>query len=395
MLKRLFCLSLSIVLSQPALAVSTQLRFQETGARRCGGAHVEKSEINQSTQNTEELRSALQELRDLVAGKKNQEAKLDIRDLPMWSKVSKQLVRDVQQSIKELGLEDVIDVTVHYVPTRKGIAGGAEKLRYLFPMRQDFEKPISDEVRKGGPGVIVAESTASLYAILAMPPESALPLLLSHFTLLATRMAYQKTLANWNMRSGFENSAARVSEGLFKELLLSSAFIFNYKVSSSLPDIYRSLQQGAFEALGQFSQNAGQFAVDQGLTSVIQTGFFYLTFQRGGFRWMKLSENDPYLAEGSRRAMSILTPATFMVSGPMLMWASTSKAEPLITIANVGLNGGQVGLLALTALGSIVAYNPRILNPTVPVIDRYVHGPLNRMGERIRDRYRALRNSFF
>lgn len=390
MLSRLICLSLSLVLwIEPAFAVTTQLRYQGA-ARRCASTHLPQAAFNQSFEAIDDLRTALTELRDSstdAVTRQKREARLDIRDLPMWSKFSREMTHEVQSALRELGLEDIVDVKVHYVPSRKGLIGAIEKARYVFPMRQDYEKPIRDEVVKGGPGVVVAESTASLFAILAMPPESAIPLLLSHFTLLATRMAYQKTLANWNMRSSFESPAARISEGLFKDYLVGCTFIFNYKVSSNLPLIYESLRHNATEALGNFAHSIGDHLANPGLTGAINTAFFYLTFQRGGFRWMKIHEDDPIMADGTRRAMSILTPATFMVSGPTLMWASTT-AQPVISIAGVGLNGGQLGLLALTAAGSIVAYNPRILDPTVRFLDRYVHGPIDRSGAFIRDRFR-------
>lgn len=383
---------LSLLFSLHAVAAgSFDLRYHERG-RRCAGAHVRSRPVAVQAANLSDLADHLKEIRDL--GSERVEAKLHIREAPMWSRATRELKARVDAQLKETGLDELLEIQVHYKPSRTGFLGGLEKARYFFPMRQDYERPIREEFTRGAPGVVLAESTASLYALLSLPPQSAIPLLVSHFGLLASIAAFQKSMANWRGRTMVRPESrlrpvAEHTEAFLKEAMTSFVFVFNYKFSSNLPAVYNSIRQGATQALHDLSQQAGQFMIDQGVTTGIQTAFFYLTFARGGFRWLKLTENDPELAAGSRRALSIIMPSIFSISGPMVLWASTSHST-ILSLGPVQLNGGHLGLLALTAAGSVIAYNPMILNSAIAPIDRYVHGPLNRGAQRARAWVKSL-----
>lgn len=378
-------LALSFLLfSAPASALEgwMQERFGETmsvrGSPQCAIIHspLINGKINDSFgykvsgHDADELRQSLILLK-ARADAEDVEGRLNVTNLPMWSQQSREFLAQVHSVVDETGLSDSIEVKAHYVPSRSGLVGALEKIRYFFPMKQDYEKPLPEEIWAGVPATGGAEMTSALYALSAFPPEVSAPLLASHFGLLLTLTAFRRTLSNWQNRSG-----ASLSGSFMKQALTSGVFIANYRVMANWPEIYSTVKEQGFGAAHTFAQNGGHFLADQGVTTMIQTVFFWLTFSRGVYRWEAMVSQSPEMSKASRRTAALVTPAIFWVSGPMLMWASTSD-HVVAQLGSMQFNPGQIGLLTLAAGGAWLSANPMRLQKIVPVFDRWFYRPID------------------
>jgi hypothetical protein len=294
----------------------------------------------------------------------------------MWSRFSRDFTNEIRTSVAETngGSADVRVVPM-YQPTRGGAIGILERARALLPMRQDFERPISEEILVGVPATLASEVTTAAFALSQFPPEVAAPMLVGHFGLLTAMTAYRKTMANWMTRS-------RSSiESLAKQGMTSMAFIINYNVVSNWPRIAAdATREGALNYLTTNVPNGvAEFAVHQGPTAVLQTVFFVVTFANGVFRWEAMTSQTPALSRAARRTSAVLVPAIFWISGPALTWASTSQ-EILLRVGPLGINEGQAALAGLAVAGSAFWARPQILNGAIGLVDAAVYRPLAWLG---------------
>ncbi|PWU21643.1 MAG: hypothetical protein C5B49_02315 [Bdellovibrio sp.] len=340
----------------------------------------------------DELRAALQQLKqsseesgeDLVSGR------LSIKDLAMFSRASKDFMEEVRQLLVEMKLDKHISIKGHFIPTKPGVKGASEKFVSFFPMPQDYQTPIPEELWAGVPGVLSAEVTTGLYSWYHFPRHIYLPLIPSHFFLLFLVTAFRRTLSNWTNR-GVTGADPATATKVLKQVLVSSVFIGNFEVMTNWPQIYEAILHNPLsQYFSQFAQALGHFFVHDGPNAIIQTAFFALTFSMGVFKYEKMLADNKEKSEESRRAASLITPAIFWVSGPMLLWATITKSVA-VDLWLFSLNPGQVGLLALTAAGSVIAYNPMILDPVAGLLERRFYGPVTAALARIKERFRKRR----
>ena len=325
--------------------------------------------VNLDTENPEETLKNLQAaLWQTIAegGFGAVDGDLSITGLPMWSEFSKDFEAEVQKILDELDIDpNLLRVVPMYTPQGTGLKRLVENFRAQFPMKQDFEKPISQEKTEAVTGVLLSEVTTAVYGVAHFPPKVWAPMLLIHFVSLVGVIAYMRTVMNW------QNRSVHFSSRVFKQALNSLIFIFNYNLTSHWPQIAEAAKNG--EITTQTTLKAIQgFAINQGLTTVNQTTFFLATFAYGIYRWAGTRSQNVEESLKARRAVSILVPTIFWISGPVLTMASTSQ-HVLAQLGPISINAGQLGLLGLAAAGSTFYFKPAVLDPIASFIDNKVY----------------------
>jgi hypothetical protein len=318
-----------------------------------------------------EIRQALAELSESV-GEGNLQGDLALNGLELYNSQSKEFVSQVESTLGELGLNGKLRVVPIYRPGGEGLRYALGRLRAVFPLAQDYEKPVRAEVSLGAPGTLVAESTTIAYAFSHFPPQIAVPLSIGHFGLLGSLSAFSRTSNNWMNRSQAE------WEKLTKDFMLGNLFILNYDINANWPKIMKSFADNGMLNPDIISAVKDYVVHQAGVTGVTQTLFFYTTFINGLWRWQAIitRKGDPALADKARNAGAILQPMIFAFSGPMLNWASTSQ-EVAFHIGSFGINPGQVGLACLAATGCIAtAFPEQVFTPLIEPLNRYVYVPL-------------------
>ena len=323
-----------------------------------------------------ELRHALEDLRDDVDDDREIRGDLSVAGLAMYDDLNREFLDEVRTTLGDVGLNaEQIRIIPMYQPRGQRWRDKFARVRALLPMRQDFQRPIPEEIKVGLPGVLLAEATTLLYSVLAFQPLVAIPMAAGHLSLLAVLTAYRRTISNWMGRS------TSALQELTNNGLMSALFIGNYRLAQRWPQVLRGVQR---DGLAQATRAAKPFAWSNlaapTITNVAQSAFFFLTFNRGVYRYEALMATDPERSRRAQRMAAALTPLIFSISGPVLTWASTSSAV-LARIGPVTINPGQAALAALALGGSVLAFNPRLLDYAVPLTDFLIYAPIARVNE--------------
>jgi hypothetical protein len=247
----------------------------------------------------------------------------------------------------------------------------------LLPLPQDFERPLPEE-QTAMLAVLGSEFTTASYALSHFPPEVSAPMLTAHFGLLWTMNTYRRVLSNWNARSKNE------FENLFKVGVVGGLFITNYNVTSRWPQAAHLIHQNGFSnfLLHNVPADIWWFAGTQGITTVAQTLFFWMTFTKGIWAWEQSLAKDETTSVQARRTASVLSPVIYWISAPVLAWASTSNAE---VIQGIPLNGGQVSLLVMAAGGAVLWKFPGLLTAAIKPVEKYVYKPTAKIKDVLRN----------
>ena len=335
---------------------------------RINGLMDEGSGYRLSGRDLDELAKNLQWLKhnDLAEGEAN------VKGVSIYDSFDNAYVDRVRDVIEEVGLKDKVSVKVHYVSRGLGMRRVLERIRMFFPMRQDLEKPLTSEVVTGLPGLFASEMGTATYLFHQFPPEIAVPMATAYFGFLMSFTAYRRMISNWMNRSHSD------WESFLKQGLLSGVFVANYKFAVQWPKFSeQAYNEGLTAASKHALGSAGQYIVEQGATTFIQTVFFWLTFNKGVFRWEAMMTQSPRTSFRARRAAALVTPLIYTIAGPVLAWASTNQ-EMDWHMSGLDLNAGQLALVGLTAAGGGLAMYPRILDRTMDWSEKYFYEPWNR-----------------
>jgi hypothetical protein len=280
---------------------------------------------------------------------------LMVTGVPMWSAFGRDLERQLRASLVRQGLDPRrVRITMIYRPMGRGLRRAAEELRYWFPMAQDYETPSFAEMGVATPASLINEAATAAYAFSNFSLGQATPMVAGHFGLLAGLSALGRTNQNWMLRSKTK------VDNFLKQMSVGTLFIVNY-----------NLWTGGL-------QDPGQFVLDQGLTAVTQTAFFWLTFGQGLWRWDGFYTTaadgtrlqNPEDTRKARNLKAVVQPAVFFVSGPLLAWASTSS-DVVASLGPIDVNPGQIALAAAAVVGTIFM-RPWLLDPASEGLDRWV-----------------------
>lgn len=335
---------------------------------RINGQMDEGSGYAISERDLDELAHNLQWLQfhDLADGE------INVKDVSLYDRFGNAYVDEVKGIVEDLGLKDRVSVKVHYVSRGQRMRKVLERIRMFFPMKQDLEKPLTSEVVTGLPGLFASEMGTATYLFHQFPAEIAVPMATAYFGFLMSFTAYRRMISNWMNRSHSD------MESFLKQGLLSGVFVANYKFAVHWPSFSERAYTEGIKAAGQHALgSAGQYVVEQGATTLIQTVFFWLTFNKGVFRWEAMMTQSPRTSFRARRAAALVTPLIYTIAGPVLAWASTNQ-EMAWHMSGLDLNAGQLALVGLTAAGGGLAMYPRILDRTMDWSEKYFYEPWNR-----------------
>jgi|GEM_PF-5573066 len=322
----------------------------------------------------EEFSEIFDELLEIL-GAENFQGQFILREVGIRNHEEKAFIRELKERLKKLMLAagvpgENIKLSPFYVPKGSGPQRIARELRSFLPLKQDYQNPIPAEWGVGVVMTLLNEISTAAYAVAAFPPEVARPLLGIHFVLLTFITAFRRTVSNWNNRS------KSLSSSFLKQALIAGVFIGNYNITAKWPEIMASLQS---EGLDKAGPAFVQFAIDQGLTTVVQTVFFWLTFVQGFFKWDSKLSHDKELSLGARRAASALVPIIFFISAPLLLMATTTE-EVLLKLGPVNVNSGHLWLSAMAAGGAAFAWyvkhQPEKLTGLIGFVDKVIYKPL-------------------
>lgn len=331
-----------------------------------------------NTKDLLELQKSLEKILSEVIPADQIKADLSLTGLPMWDKSNKEFIQEVKTSLQRANVPtDNIKIIPMYTPQAKGVTGVLQRMRALLPMKQDYERPIKEEIYVGMPAVVGSEVTTLMYALAAFPPEISIPMATAHFTLLGGLTAFRRANSNWLNRS--TNSA----EVLAKTGMTSLLFIINYNVVSQWTSIWNGLQEKGLAnyAVENVPTGLANFAQTQGLTTVVQTLFIWVTFGKGMNTWeAMMTQKGTEASDFARRGAAVITPSIFWVSGPALTWASTTTEM----MSYLPMNPGQASLLALTLGGTLMAMRPERFTPVAGFVDKVVYQPFGKIKAKLK-----------
>jgi hypothetical protein len=326
-------------------------------------------DVDNPRQTLKELQAALSQMIE-EGGRTAADGDLAVTGLPEWGSFAKDFEAEVAAIFKDLGIElnsltpSPIKIVPMYAPT-DGVKGAVQKLLGLRVKKQDYEKPLPEEVKVGALGAAAGEVTTAIFALTNFPITVSAPMLFNHFFGLIGLTAYIRTVVNW------QNRSPTLLGKLFKQSLTSLFFVMNYNVVAQWPKIWEAARAGqiTMESAGDAIQN---FGINQGVTTAVQTAFFFITFGTGIYPWQGSRSTSEEASRDARRATAVFAPAIFWITGPLLGWASTSK-DVVFQVGDVSINPGQIALAGATVAGSVFWIWPQVLDPAARFVNEKVY----------------------
>ncbi|MBK9293554.1 MAG: hypothetical protein IPM57_03780 [Oligoflexia bacterium] len=240
-----------------------------------------------------------------------------------------------------------------------------EKMIYFLPSyARDYQRPTYGEMLSGLGLTALVEVPTVLALFKTLPPLDAAVTSIMHATLLAAFTIYQRSIANWMMRSQGQ------FETFSKNLFIGGTFVTNYYVFGNLTPALNYVSSNSYQDIvNAFGAAFAGFVVSQGLTNVIQTEFYSKFIQGIRGKWVELQKNQKN-NDLAREAGNWVMFLPQMANAYVLSQASLGR-DPILTMGPVEFNYWQVVLLGFWTAAYGVYKKPEILNPVLPKYEMF------------------------
>lgn len=281
-----------------------------------------------------------------------------VTGVPFSGSEQRRLTRDIRQILGSNQNTQDIPVRFSHRPEARGLGRAVEEILYMLPKPSDFQKPKPREVVSAMSASVMAEAFLVVFSFSKYDMEIAVPLFCASLTGNAMVNTFRQTMLNWVSRS-----TGRFWEKIIKESMVSTLFTILYSSAFAYPHVRDQLAtEGVFATLQQLPSGLWNILSTKYPIAFTHGVFFATTF--GGIynwqqEWAKLGR-----AEEVRHAGSVVQNTMFLLSTPLLAWASDPQAATFeVPFTGLSLNGGQVSLVALAAYTLRFWINPFKLDP--------------------------------